>query len=80
MERSRPPSARRAAPLVAEESGPARKVTRLAISADSRRRWRRELERCFSKNSFSACSGVGFGIEEIFSRNSTIPPSGWDRA
>src|ERR1700730_14981664 len=73
MERRMPPSARRAAPLVAEERGLARKVTRLAISEDSMRRWRMELERCFSKNSFSACSGVGFGMEEIFSRNSTMP-------
>src|SRR5260370_36386200 len=37
------------------------------------RRWRIELERCFSKNSFSACSEVGLGIDEIFSRNSTMP-------
>src|SRR5277367_2774505 len=73
MERSRPPSARRAAPLVAEESGLARKVTRFAISDDSIRRWRSELERCFSKNSCSACSGVGFRMEDIFSRNSTMP-------
>ena len=57
MERTNPPSARNAAPLVAEESGLATKATRAPTSSGEANRRNSELGRAVRKKSFSTSAG-----------------------
>src|SRR3974390_2316197 len=58
MDRPTPPSARTAAPLVAEESGLQRKAAIAATSSGCAKRRSNELGRTLRKNSCSNCSRV----------------------
>ena len=55
IERTTPPSTRSAVPLIAEDSGLARKITNEATSSVLAKRLSNELGRTVAKNSFSKC-------------------------
>src|SRR6185437_2971408 len=74
MERTTPPSTRRAAPLVAEDSGLAMNVTSAATSSVVPNRLSSELGRTVSKNSLSTTEGStprDFAISPKDSRSSS---------
>src|SRR2546427_7158229 len=58
IERTTPPSARKAAPFVADESGLATNATSAATSSGVAKRCSSELGRAVVKNSFSTAAGV----------------------
>ena len=60
IDRTTPPSARRAAPLVAADSGLHTKATRVATSSGVVKRFSRDVGRMFWKNSLSTAAAVVF--------------------
>src|SRR6266849_3890003 len=73
IERTTPPSALRAAPFVAEESGLQRNTTRAATSSGRAKRRNNELGRTLRKNSASNSALVCFEDAAIRSTNSFAP-------
>src|SRR6266404_3828919 len=68
-----PPSARNAAPFVAEESGLARKATSGATSSGLAKRCKSELGLTVRKNSFSTSAAVMFFVFAISATNLSTP-------
>src|SRR6476619_8652185 len=58
IERTTPPSARKAAPFVADESGLATNATNAATSSGVAKRFSSEVGRAVVKNSFSTAAGA----------------------
>src|SRR2546430_7382402 len=73
IERTTPPSARNAAPLVADESGLATNATSAATSAGVAKRCSSEPGRPVVKNSFSTAAGVTCLVLAKSAMNSSTP-------
>src|SRR4029077_7224797 len=76
IERTTPPSARKAAPFVADESGLATNATSAATSSGVAKRFRSEVARAVVKNSFSTAAGVVCWVLPKSERNFSPPPEG----
>src|SRR5947208_6298848 len=73
IERTTPPSARKAAPFVADESGVATNATNAATSSGVAKRCSSELGRAVVKNSFSTAAGVACLVLAKSVMNSSTP-------
>src|ERR1700682_6667690 len=73
IERTTPPSALRAAPFVAEESGLQRNTTKGATSSGRAKRRNKELGRTLRKNSVSSSDLVWFEAAAIRSTKTFTP-------
>src|SRR6266550_4353231 len=73
IERTTPPSARKAAPFVADESGLATNATSAATSSGVAKRFRSEVGRAVVKNSFSTAAGVACLVLAKSSMNFSTP-------
>src|SRR4029077_14096165 len=73
IERTTPPSARKAAPFVADESGLATNATRAATSSGVAKRFSSEVGRAVVKNSFSTAAGAECSALAKSSMNFSTP-------